>query len=110
MRPDEDDPVLPDTPRPVRSEEEVVDHDILADILRDAIGVLSRAKHEERSRDAPDHGWIEVVSEQQVRLSKALRDLYAADTDTADRLRAESLAIIDQGPLPSGGHTTPRHE
>lgn len=110
MRPDESTPALSDIPRSQSRDEEVVDHDILADLVRDAIGVLSRTKHEERSKDAPDQKRIEAVSERQARLSTALRELRAADAGTADRLRAESLAIIDQGPLRRVGNPIPGPE
>ncbi|MER6626501.1 hypothetical protein [Streptomyces sp. NPDC000931] len=99
MRPEEDNPLLSGLPESQWSEEEVVDYDILADLIRDAIGVLSKMKHEERSKDAPDQKRIDLVSERQARLSESLRDLRIADAGTADDLRIESLSIIKNGTI-----------
>ncbi|WP_017571357.1 hypothetical protein [Nocardiopsis halotolerans] len=99
MNPEESNPSLSDLPEAQWSSEDVVDYDILADLIRDAIGVLSKNKHEERSKETPDQRAIERISERQEKLSKSLRDLRVADAKTADQLRIECLAIIKSGKL-----------
>lgn len=103
MRPEDDSPSLSGLPKSRWSDEDVVDHDILVDLVRDAIGVLSQAEHEERTKGDPDQRVIEGISERRARFSKGLRELRIADAVMAERLRGECLAII-RGEAPWRGN------
>ncbi|KOX12383.1 hypothetical protein [Nocardiopsis sp. NRRL B-16309] len=94
MQPEENEFSLSDLPKADWSNEDEVDDDVLVDIIRLAIGALSKAKHAERSKENPDQRVIERISEQQRRFSKSLREPRIEDVEKAGRLRAECLTVI----------------
>ncbi|MFE9244639.1 hypothetical protein [Nocardiopsis sp. NPDC006938] len=97
MRSDDDSLPLSDLPRSRLGEEEVVDRDILADLVRDAIGVLSGLRHEELAKEVPDPAVVERITERKRRFAAALSSRAFGASAEADRLRDECLELIRGG-------------
>ncbi|MEU0491092.1 hypothetical protein ABZ249_17845 [Nocardiopsis sp. NPDC006139] len=94
MDPDEDASPISDLRNATWDAERELEYDLLKDMVRDAVGVLSAMAHAERRSEAPRDDVIRRIDEQKARLAQELRGLRISDTEGSVRLRAECLEII----------------